>query len=228
MQLRKRFGLVGETNFVPCALRQKLFVVKPYGNDDPFDYMVGKLRPNWRIQVKTCSTRDRHGMYHVNIGHMPYNPTMRRRVAYTPEEIDFFAIYLVPENRWYIVPVEVADGRTALCIHSLDHPKAGPWLPYLEAWHLLEQAGERPVLPELQPNAPTPRRRKFAGPHRTFIDPVADPFAPSTRTTFFKLKPISAKLRAEIEIIIAKLAAAKKHETAGVQSGDPEPWENSD
>ena len=129
----------------------------------------------------------------------------------------------MPENRWYIVPVEVADGRLALNIHSLDHPKAGPWLPYLEAWHLLEQTGERPVLPEPQPNAPTPRRCKFTGRYRTFIDPVADPFAPSTRTTFFKLKPISAKLRAEIEIIIARLAAAKKHETAGAQSGDTEP-----
>ena len=154
MQLPQRIGLVGETNFVPCALRQKLFVVKPYGNDDPFDYMVGKLRPNWRIQVKTCATLDRFGMYQVNIAHTCHNPTLRR-AAYTPEEIDFFAIYLVPENRWYILPVEVADGRQTLHIHSLNHPKAGPWLPYLEAWHLLEQTGERPVLPEPQPNAPT-------------------------------------------------------------------------
>ena len=208
MQLPQRIGLVGETNFVPCALRQKLFVVKPYGNDDPFDYMVGKLRPNWRIQVKTCATLDRFGMYQVNIAHTCHNPTLRR-AAYTPEEIDFFAIYLVPENRWYILPVEVADGRQTLHIHSLTPPNAGPWLPYLEAWHLLEQTGERPVLPEPQPNAPTPRRRKFHGRNRQLEDLSPDPWAPSTRTTFFKLKPISAKLRKEIEVIIAQLADKK-------------------
>ena len=206
MQLPQRIGLVGETNFVPCALRQKLFVVKPYGNDDPFDYMVGKLRPNWRIQVKTCATLDRFGMYQVNIAHTCHNPTLRR-AAYTPEEIDFFAIYLVPENRWYILPVEVADGRQTLHIHSLNHPKAGPWLPYLEAWHLLEQTGERPVLPEPQPNAPTPRRRKFHGRNRK-----PDPFALSTRSVIIEPKPISESLRAEIELIIAQLDHKKKTE----------------
>ena len=89
MQLLKSVGLVGETAFVPRALLNKLFVVKPYGDLDPFDYMVGKLRPDWRVQVKTCATLDRYGMFHVCIGRKEYHPGTKRSVAYTPDETDF-------------------------------------------------------------------------------------------------------------------------------------------
>lgn len=139
----------------------ELLVAKPYGDIDPFDYLVGKLRPNWRVQVKTCGNLSRHGTYHVSIARR--TGRSRRQVPYTPEEVDFIAIYLVPEDTWYIVPIEVIDGRMALTIHAHDHPKIGPWMPFREAWHLLAQTGERTVLPQPEPNAPTPRRAAGTG-----------------------------------------------------------------
>ena len=154
----KRFSQVGEIGLVPRALLNALLVFRPYGDCDPFDYIVGTLLRLWRVQVKT--TMNLVGrMYHANVKHTVSANGSRASRCYTADEIDFFAIYLVPEDTWYIVPVEVVDGRLGLSIHAHDHLKIGPWLPYREAWHLLRQTGARPTLPPPEPNAPSPRRR---------------------------------------------------------------------
>ena len=147
MQPCKRFGLIGEADFLTNCLLQELQVAQPLGKYDPYDRLVGKLRPCWRVQVKTSGNLSRHKAYHVGLARRPRKRGVRCTAVYTPQEIDFFAIYLVPEDTWYIVPIEITDGRL-VNIQAHDHPKRGPWLPYLEAWHLLAQTGDRIVLPE--------------------------------------------------------------------------------
>jgi len=58
-------------------------------------------------------------------------------VPYTKAEIDFLVIYLHRENAWYILPVEVVDGRVSLAVLAPQHPSTNAYTPYLEAWHLL-------------------------------------------------------------------------------------------
>lgn len=87
----------------------------------------------------------------------------RRPVPYSPSEIDFFAAVLVPEDSVYILPVEVVDGRLGITFHARNHPRFGRRLPYFEAFDLLRQTGEKPILPEDEPNATSPRWQRLTG-----------------------------------------------------------------
>jgi hypothetical protein len=63
----------------------------------------------------------------------------RRR--YQPGSVDFFAVYLVPEDQWYIIPYEAMEGRMTL--HITPGGKRQKYGKYLEAWHLLMEEEER-------------------------------------------------------------------------------------
>ena len=65
----KRFGLIGQADFVPRCLLNGLLVAEPYGDVEPFDSLVGKLRPFWRVQIKACGSLSPHGMYYVGGSH---------------------------------------------------------------------------------------------------------------------------------------------------------------
>ena len=63
-------------------------------------------------------------VYHVNAGRHVYagRHAVSRLVPYLPEEIHFLAVLIVPEDTWYIIPVQALDGRVSLRIHSPQHP----------------------------------------------------------------------------------------------------------
>ena len=171
MHLSGRFGEMTEAGFQQRALCHGLDISKPVGAVEPHDFLAGILGRNWRVQVKGTMRLLPNGMYQVCVARTVRGPNGRRiSVPYSRDEADFFAISLIPENSWYIVPFEVVDGRTSLYIHARSHRKVGPWLPYFEAWDLLRQTEECPVLPEPQPNCPSPfrkrmgRRGRLAGP----------------------------------------------------------------
>ena len=56
---------------------------------------------------------------------------------YLPGEIDFLAAYIIPEDTWYIVPLEAFLGSTSLLFRRRADPKPGLYDQYNEAWHLL-------------------------------------------------------------------------------------------
>ncbi len=150
---------MAEAAFLHFALAHGLRVAKPHGDSDPYDFLAGNGSHFWRVQVKSCACLLANLMYQVGIGRHLGAPPSRRVIPYMPSEVDFIAIFLIPENSWYIVPIEVVDGRVGLSIHARNHLKFGPWRPYLEAWSLLDQTTERPVLPDPEPNTVSPRRR---------------------------------------------------------------------
>ena len=88
--------------------------------------------PLWRVQVK-CSTQLENDMYHLNA----HRRTGGRAVPYLPGEIDFLAAYIIPEDTWYIIPLEAFLGSTSLLFRRRDDPKPGLYDEYKEAWHLL-------------------------------------------------------------------------------------------
>ncbi len=154
----KRSGELGEAIFVQRALTRGLRVAEPCGDSDPFDRLVGNGQRFWRVQIKSTMALPRNDIYQLSVSRLTAPP--HRRIPYTPSEVDFFAIVLVPEDTVYIVPIEDVDGRVGLTFHARHHPKFGRWLPYFEAFDLLHQTGERPILPEDEPNAASPRRLK--------------------------------------------------------------------
>jgi hypothetical protein len=60
-------------------------------------------------------------------------------VAYDPSEIDFLVAYIVPEDAWFILPIQAILTRTSLLFCFKDDPKGGLYGAYREAWHLLRE-----------------------------------------------------------------------------------------
>jgi hypothetical protein len=87
----------------------------------------------WRLQVK-CSTQMIDGLYRVNACRRVHG----RAVPYLPSEIDFFAAYIIPEDSWFIIPIQAVGGRSSLLFRRKRDRKPGLYDQYREAWHLLQ------------------------------------------------------------------------------------------
>jgi PD-(D/E)XK endonuclease len=104
----------------------------PYGHIHRYDFILEGGSNLWRVQVKTTTVKSR-GMYAVTI----CRHTNRERRPYTASEIDFVAVYILPEDSWFILPVREVVGR--LCLRFRPKGYAGEDVHghYREAWHLL-------------------------------------------------------------------------------------------
>ncbi len=56
-------------------------------------------------------------------------------------DFDFLALYVVPEDLWYIIPVRVALRQRS--IQLTPSKESNPYHPYEEAWGLLRDATKR-------------------------------------------------------------------------------------
>ena len=129
----KARGELAEIRFLFVALRKGLVVAKPYGDNQPFDFLVGcggKSRRFHRVQVKVSSARDFYG-YAIKAFHRAAH------TAYTADEIDFIAGYIAPERVWYIIPARKIAGRKMLSVYPQRH--RGEFERYREAWKLLQR-----------------------------------------------------------------------------------------
>jgi hypothetical protein len=62
-----------------------------------------------------------------------------RTRKYSAKDVDFFAIFVVPDEAWYIIPiVQLRRARTTFYLNPRN-PK-NRYFRYLEAWHLLKAA----------------------------------------------------------------------------------------
>ena len=89
--------------------------------------------PLWRVQIKCSTQLDTGGLYRINA----HRRTGGRAVPYLPGEIDCLAAYIIPEDTWYIIPLEAFLGLTSLLLRRRADPKPGLYDEYKEAWHLL-------------------------------------------------------------------------------------------
>jgi hypothetical protein len=75
------------------------------------------------------------GLYRVGV----HRRTHHRLQAYTASEIDFVAVYILPEDTWYILPVREVVERTLLLFRPKGYRYRDIYAHYREAWHLLRQ-----------------------------------------------------------------------------------------
>jgi hypothetical protein len=106
----------------------------PYGHLHRYDFIVESGRNLWRVQVKTSKYMVR-GLYRVCIFHRPKGVGH----AYTESEIDFVAVYIIPEGTWYILPVRELAQHETLLFRPTGDRRADPYAYYREAWHLLRE-----------------------------------------------------------------------------------------
>ena len=125
-RITKQFGEWAELCFMARAAERGLNVSKPHGDSASYDVGVEQNGRFLRIQVKSTTFR-RKGSYTCNI-------VGRKRERYGSGLLDFFAVYLVPIDLWYIIPFEVAEGNLSL---NLTPRKGHKFSQYMEAWNLL-------------------------------------------------------------------------------------------
>jgi hypothetical protein len=127
-------GELGEVAFMHKATSLGFPLALPYGHLHRYDFIVESGKNLWRVQVKTSGFMMR-GLYRLCI----YHHTNRVGHAYTESEIDFVAVYIIPEETWYILPVREVLGRQILLFRPKGYPRVDPYADYREAWHLLRE-----------------------------------------------------------------------------------------
>ncbi|MBS1852055.1 MAG: hypothetical protein JST79_14195 [Acidobacteria bacterium] len=122
----KQRGEWAELKFMARAVERGLAVTRPHGDSESYDVGVEHKGRFSRVQVKS-TTFKRKGSYTCNI----VGP---KRQRYAKGRLDFFAVYLVPIDVWYVIPFEVAEKNASL---NLSPQKGRKFSQYIEAWELL-------------------------------------------------------------------------------------------
>ena len=137
----RRFGWDMDLQTVAAALRNELprhtevdentlFLVEVTVTQLPYDGVVEWEGRCWRVQVKSTIYRRRGESYSLNV----MGPG---RKAYRRGLVDFVAVYLIPIDRWYIIPYE-ALGEKKCSVHFKPGGIRQKYEEYREAWDRLK------------------------------------------------------------------------------------------
>ncbi len=126
----KERGEWAELCFMAKAAGLGMSVSKPHGDSRRYDVLVEAGGRILRVQVKSTIYCRRGGAYSLNV----MGPGRKK---YAEGSVDFFAVFLIPVDRWYIIPYEVV-GRKNLSLHFTPGGRRQKYEKYLEAWELLQ------------------------------------------------------------------------------------------
>jgi hypothetical protein len=122
----KRRGEWAELRFMQHAIELGFRVTKPWGETAPYDVATDHHGLFRRVQVK-CTLYQRGDSYVCTI--------CSSHVIYTPDQLDFFAAYVIPIDLWYILPIRSTNHQPTVVLSP--HLKQCKYSKYEEAWHLL-------------------------------------------------------------------------------------------
>jgi hypothetical protein len=123
----KRRGEWVELLFMTVASGLGFNVAKPWGETPRYDVAVEHKGRFLRVQVK--STEMWLGTCYLCQLHAFGQP------CYTPKEIDYLAIYVFPEDIWYIFPAKRLAGKRSVALTP--HLAGHKYERYMESWPLL-------------------------------------------------------------------------------------------
>jgi PD-(D/E)XK endonuclease len=132
----KQRGVWAELYFMALAAGQGLKVSSPYGGFSSYDVGVEDTGPILRVQVKCTIYSHARGGYRISVMGPKHGA---KRHGYEPGTVDFFALYIIPLDDWYIIPYAVIGQRNKALYFNLDK-KRRKHGEYREAWHLLLEA----------------------------------------------------------------------------------------
>jgi hypothetical protein len=134
----KQRGEWAELRFMARAAEHGFHVTKPWGDSARYDFAIDHRGRFLRVQVKSTIARFCDG-YVCSF-------KSSRNQHYKPGEVDFFAVYVIPEDIWYIIPAHVG---TVLRGHFLLAPgrEGQKYERYIEAWYLLRRKPKKSAPP---------------------------------------------------------------------------------
>jgi len=135
---RKRLGEVAEAEFVAKAVGLGFAVAKPWGDSEPYDFIVNARRNFnfWRVQVKSAHVLGEDGTCSFRAHDHAQN-------SYSPEDIDALVAYAKPEGVWYVFPVRVVMGLKGLKLYPGSARQRSKYERWREAWEVLRRAVRR-------------------------------------------------------------------------------------
>jgi PD-(D/E)XK endonuclease len=139
----KERGEWAELCFMARAAGFGMGVMRPFGDSRRWDVAVEAGDRIVRVQVRSTIYKRRGTEYSLNM----MGPGRKR---YRPGSVDFFAVFLIPEDEWYIVPYAALGKK--MTMHFGPRRK---YARYLEAWELLggKQIPHRDCVPVRNDNA---------------------------------------------------------------------------
>ena len=129
-QTCKEQGEWAELCFMARARQMGLTVLKPYGDSSRYDVAIEVKGRLVRVQTKS-TTFQRGRTYTCNL----VGPGGK---AYEAGTVDYFAVYLIPVDLWYIIPFAAAS-KTSVSLQFTPDKEGHKYESYLEAWHLLRE-----------------------------------------------------------------------------------------
>jgi hypothetical protein len=126
----KRLGEIAEAEFISKAIGLGFVVAKPWGDSEPYDFIVNTGWNFWRVQVKSAHVEGKDGTYSFGA----HNGARR---SYTAEEIDALVAYARPEAAWYVLPVRVVEGLKSLKLSPGSKGMRSKYEKWREGWDLL-------------------------------------------------------------------------------------------
>lgn len=142
---RKQRGEISESQFFAKALKMGFGVAKPWGDSDPYDFIVdaGGARLH-RVQVKSAYKCSDEGGYTTNATGNDYTQ------PYTKDDVDVLVSYIVPEDAWYVIPIEAFENIGGMKLFPSSRRRRSRFEKYREAWCILackkEKCKRRPKL----------------------------------------------------------------------------------
>lgn len=135
----KGLGEVSQAAFLLKARTMGYKVAIPWGDSEPFDFVVwaGEGATMYRVQVKGTGRLYRRG-YEVQ----PVHSTRRRgKRRYTAKEIDVVAAHVQPVDVWYLLPIGAVGRAKSLRFYPDIKSRRPMWEEYREGWEVLGDPG---------------------------------------------------------------------------------------
>jgi hypothetical protein len=134
----KQLGEIAEAEFIAKAVGLGFVVAKPWGDSEPYDFIVNPKKSFifWRVQVKSAHVQGRDKTY-------SFGARDGARRSYTAEDIDALVAYARPEEAWYVLPVRVVEGLKALKLSPGSRNFRSKYEKWREKWEILRRAVRR-------------------------------------------------------------------------------------
>jgi len=138
----KRRGEVAEAAFLHKAASLGFSVSKPWGESDRYDFILDSGGHCWRVQVKSAHTSATNGYSFHACGNV-------QSQTYTARDIDFLVGYVVPDNVWYVLPIEVFSTIGTVKVFPSSRRRMSRYEKYREAWCYILCANNEPCRKEV-------------------------------------------------------------------------------
>ena len=134
----KQLGEIAEAEFIAKAVGMGLVVAKPWGDSEPYDFIVNPKKSFyfWRVQVKSAHVVGADG----GCSFRAHDHNQR---SYTAESIDALVAYARPMNAWYVMPVRVVEELKSLMLYPASRGKRSRFEKWREGWEVFRKAARR-------------------------------------------------------------------------------------